>query len=583
VLLPGPTILTGAAGKGGYRRLVAAPVEPHTVRNELGGPAPSGRWRGVVAFAQVSDLHITDAQSPARAEYLDRLGDDDSGVAHLVGPVGTYRAQEALTYHVVEAMTARLRRIDTGPVTGVPVTFAVSTGDAADNAQVNEIEASIRLLDGGAEIRPDSGTADRWEGVGAAAAYDPRYWHPDGTPAGEQPDRPRERFGFPTIPGLLDAARLPFGAQGLGLPWHPVYGNHDGLLAGTVPATPGLRRISRGARKATGWPSGVGAADLQRLFGDSRRRPPELLRPLSAGPWRRVSPDIGREPLSRAAWVHRHQGRSARPGSTSNVATSNLATSTLATSTLACSTLACSSLACSSWYGFDAGPVRGLVLDTVNPEGGWEGSIDAAQLAWLEGELEAGSSRWIDRDGRACRRDRPDRLFVLFSHHPLRALVNAWSPAGRHRATGAEVEAVLGRFPNLVAWVNGHTHTNTVTPHRSHPSAGGGWWEVTTASHVDWPQQSRIIELAEDVDNGGLVIACTVLDHGGLIDPRGGDLDEVTTLAGWSRELAANDWQHPATGTDSTGPGRLDGRGHRGDRNVLLVSPVAACGAGVGR
>jgi hypothetical protein len=103
---------------------------------------------------------------------------------------------------------------------------------------------------------------------------------------------------------------------------------------------------------------------------------------------------------------------------------------------------------------------------------------------------------------------------------------------------------------------------------------------VTTASHVDWPQQARIIELAEDVDHGGLVIACTVIDHAGLIDPRDGDLAEVTTLAGWSRELAANDWQHPATGSEGTLP---DGRGSREDRNVLLVSPVPARRTGVGR
>ncbi len=98
------------------------------------------------------------------------------------------------------------------------------------------------------------------------------------------------------------------------------------------------------------------------------------------------------------------------------------------------------------------------MLGTVNPEGGREGSIDAEQLSWLERELEGGSGRWVDRTGRTCRADRRTRLSLLFSHHPLDRLVNPWSPSGRHRATSGEVESVLRRFPNLVAWVNGHTH-----------------------------------------------------------------------------------------------------------------------------
>jgi hypothetical protein len=74
----------------------------------------------------------------------------------------------------------------------------------------------------------------------------------------------------------------------------------------------------------------------------------------------------------------------------------------------------------------------------------------------------------------------------------------------------------------------------------------------------DWPQQARIVELAAD-ESGRLVVACTSLDHHGLIDPRLGALDDPLTLAGWSRELAANQWQpvRNAAGTSQ-------------DRNVIL-------------
>ncbi len=534
------TILPSHRGPSGYRRLIAGPPEPHSVRSDLGGAAPSGRLRPVIAFVQVSDLHITDAQSPGRAEYLDRLADDDSPVAALVGPVGAYRVQESLTHHVAEAMTSVIRGLGRGPVTGAQLAFAVATGDSADNAQANEVDAAIGLLDGGVEVRADSGDPARWEGVGSADAYDVRYWHPDGTPAGEVDDRPRSRYGFPTVPGLFDAARRPFRAGGLGMPWHPVYGNHDCLIAGTVVPATALRRITKGRRKAVGQPFGVSAEDIAGFFGDAQRSNPKLSRALPGTPWRRVHADVGRDQLATTAWTAAHEHRSARPADSP------------------------------TWYGFDAGAVRGLVLDTVNGNGGWQGSLGADQLAWLEAELEAGSARSVDRNGRLQHRAGDERLFVLFSHHPLRCLINPWAPGGEHRALADEVEGVVRRFPNLVAWVNGHTHTNTVTPHRFDERLGGGWWEITTASHVDWPQQARVIEIAEDVEGNNLVVACTVVDHAGLVDPRSGSLDDVRTLAGWARELAANDWQRTA--------GRLEaqGRGGPDDRNVVLVSTTAA-------
>jgi hypothetical protein len=198
--------------------------------------------------------------------------------------------------------------------------------------------------------------------------------------------------------------------------------------------------------------------------------------------------------------------------------------------------------------------VRGIVLDTVNPNGGSEGSIDAAQHAWLERELTAGSSR---------HRGRRDRLFVVFSHHTIGSMDNTVGEPGR--VDGAGVRDLLLRFPNVVLWVNGHTHRNTVTPHRA--PGGGGFWEVNTAAHIDWPQQSRVLELVDNSD-GTLSIFATVLDMAAPA-AHGGRLDSPTALAALARELAGNDWQSRARPT----PGVDGRRGAVTDRNVELLVP----------
>jgi metallophosphoesterase (TIGR03767 family) len=430
-------------------------------------------------------------------------------------------------------MARAVGRVGVGPVTGASISFAISTGDNADNGQRNELDTYIALLDGGA-VRPDSGRPDRWEGVGSAEYYDVRYWHPDGTPTGEADDLPRGMRGFPEVPGLLDAARGAFRAGGLGLPWYEVHGNHDELLGGTLPSGAGLAWLARGNRKPVALEGEPDPHRLQALLGDHERRPPDLLGGLAAlgtPVWRTVTPDPGRVPAGTPGWLaaHARGGRAARAR---------------------------------TWYGFDAGRFRALVLDTVNPHGGWQGSLDVEQFAWLEGELDAAG-----QGGRAV---------LLFSHHPLATLVNDNAPDGARRVLADEVAALLARSPQVVAWFNGHTHTHRVQAHtpdpttaEPHPGAAGpGWWEVTTASHADWPQQARVVELAEDPRSGALVIVTTIIDHAGLVDARAGALTDPVTLAGWSRELAANHWQRPRT------PGGEPlGRGVAADRNVVLARP----------
>ena len=197
----------------------------------------------------------------------------------------------------------------------------------------------------------------------------------------------------------------------------------------------------------------------------------------------------------------------------------------------------------------------------MNPFGGSEGSIDQAQLAWLTAKLKAGSRHYLDESGHVVRGGKHDRLFVLFSHHTIDSMDNDTGP---DRVLGPQVRELLLRFPNVVLWVNGHTHRNQVIAHKRKKSAKapGGFWEVNTASHIDWPQQARLIEIADNQD-GTLSIFTTMLDHVGPATPST-DLTDPTELAGLSRLLSANDWQE----RDSAR------RGERKARNVELVLPA---------
>ena len=132
----------------------------------------------------------------------------------------------------------------------------------------------------------------------------------------------------------------------------------------------------------------------------------------------------------------------------------------------------------------------------------------------------------------------------------------------------------------MVAFVNGHEHNNRVTPFRAGAGAARaaqvkssqGFWEVNTASHIDYPQQSRLIDLFDNRD-GTLSIFGTVVDHAAAPNPgtaaaagRSG-----TLLASIGRELAFNDAdanEDPDPGTQEASGSR---RGTAADRNVELL------------
>jgi metallophosphoesterase (TIGR03767 family) len=526
------TLARGPAGAGGYRQVVTAAGEPHVVRTDLGAtPRPDRRRRrkALIAFAQLSDVHVVDAQSPMRVEWVDRY-DDESSVPATGLFAAAYRPHEMLSGQIADAMVRQLNKVAAGPVSGKPLALAIQTGDNSDNSQLNEVRWNIDVLDGG-QVRIDSGDLSRWEGVhdGDPTYYDPHYWHPDGTPAGHSDDLPRAQSGFPVVPGLLDAARRPFRAQGLKMPWYSAFGNHDGLSQGNFPATTlQLNQVATGSLKLVSPPAGLSPAAVANSLQDGSYA--ALLASLALTPSvRTVSADPARRLLAKSEIVEEHFRTTGSPvghGFTAENRTGGTA-----------------------YYSFDKGLCRFVVLDTVNPNGYADGSIDQAQLDWLKATLAASH----------------DRLVMVFSHHTSDTMTNPFVATGGDpspRVLGDAVLSELLAHQNVIAWINGHTHRNQVWA-RPRPD-GGGLWEINTASHIDWPSQSRIIEVVDNRD-GTLSLFTTIVDHAGP-PSSGAGLASAKQLAGLARELAANDWHE-----------RSDGRrGAREARNVELVLPAPA-------
>ena len=494
----------GAAGAGGWRPVVTLAGEPHLVRGELAAPQPGreGRRRSLLHFAHLTDQHIVDCQSPARVEFTDRL----AGGACSSSPVGgAWRPHEAAAARITDAMIRRLRAIAVSPVTGTPITAAVCTGDNTDNQQANELATFLAVMDGG-RVAPDSGDPARYEGVQVSG--NPDYWHPDPAVA----DRYKAELGFPARPGFLEDALAPFDGPGIGVPWYSCYGNHDGLVQGNSPPMAPIPAIATGSAKPTGAPPGTDPCSAGLPIG------------LPGAPVMVVTPDPQRRFVTRREWVEGHLASSGMPRG-HGFSARNAADGT-------------------AYYATDVGPLRWIVLDTVNPGGFAEGSVGDAQLAWLDAELAG------------C--DERRQLAVLFSHHGLRSMVNpfqepdptqdpAASDLPRHMA--ADVEAVLARHRSVIAWVNGHTHDNVIETRQNR------FWDIGTAAHIDWPAQARLVEVVDNQD-GTLSIFTTLLDH------------EGEGIAGFARELSGNDRQH----------GFAKGNGDVDDRNteLLLPHPFAA-------
>jgi metallophosphoesterase (TIGR03767 family) len=533
------TLVPGAVRRHGsarpYRVVAPAAGEPHAVRADLLPAAPEpamppARRRPLLAFAHATDLQLLDVSSPGRFEFCNRYADDPR--FRRLMPM--HRPQEAFVARAAQAMVRTLNSIKDGPVTAAPVALVVTTGDAVDNAQWNELQMFLALFEGGV-VRPRSGGA-HYEGVQSLEWDDDSYWKPDGdTAAG--PDWYRSRYGFPHLPGVLDIALADFASHGLELPWLSCFGNHEVLAAGAGLLTVPFRDLLTAASKPAALPAGLDLEAVIDTFIDS----PEAF---AGGHSHSVTADPDRRAVTPTEFVAGHFSELSRPHG-HGFTDANRRDGT-------------------AYYVHDVGAVRFICLDTTCKAGASAGCVDEDQIGWLRAQLEASQSHYLANDGTTVETGEADRLVVLFSHHGIDTLTNTRTPhdgpAGARLVGAPQVLELLHRFDNVVAWINGHAHRNRVQPRADPAGRTGGFWEITTSSLMDWPCQTRVVELADNGD-GTLSVLCTMVDHDGSVvpDPQGERTGEW--LAGLHRELAANEpWRGFGSGRE----------GHPLDRNVDL-------------
>lgn len=273
---------------------------------------------------------------------------------------------------------------------------------------------------------------------------------------------------------------IPFHAIGLTVPWYAAVGNHDVLYIG------GFDAVTDELRDAAVDDDIYYFGIFPNGFRDGSSEGAELL---TEGP---TPADPHRTPLRLAEYLQTLEDHGHVPTQTGYYAEHPMA---------------------------DV-PLLLVVLNTVNdePEGvgvGAQGHVDEAQLAWLTETLDRATT---DGD-----------LVLVMSHHRAKDL-GSLSPVSEEQL----VEALTRDA--VILHVTGHGHTNT---DHLHPG-DAGYYELMLASTLDFPIQSRILELVDE-GNGFLSVYTTNLDH---LSPEGSPAHDA-------RSIAAGKYAFPLFGDDS--------------------------------
>lgn len=449
-------------GAGTNYSLDPAVVSPYDRRTDLApgyAGVPAAR---LLSFFAISDVHITDKESPAQPLYpfwIKPFGPASAGMSSGYSPVilSTTQVLDAAV-RTINALHAKR-----------PFDFGISLGDTINNAQYNELRWYLDVLDGKV-ITPSSG------GHLGAATID---------------------------------YQMPFKAAGLNraIPWYQVMGNHDQFWSGsvyefdkTLAAHVGSVPLDMDADypgnpqfyKGSGFYMGV--IDGTTPYGDLVAAGPVALFPAPPA----VIPDPDRRSLATGASPTLNYMREFFL-TASNPAGHGFTQESLDNDFASYSFLPRPDL-----------PLKVIVLDDTC-KGETQPNyalacLDQPRLDWLKDELQKGQDE--------------KQLMIIAAHIPLNPQISFANAANfsffrTPGFTEATLLPVLHSYPNLILWMSGHRHVNVVTPQPYDPATPGqgpenSFWEVETASLRDFPQQFRTFEIRRNSDHSVSIVITNV-------------------------------------------------------------------------
>jgi hypothetical protein len=461
----------------------------------------------LLTYFSISDTHITDKESPAQLLCLGVHGTFGNANTPLYSPV------ILSTTHVLGAAVQTINVLHGR----TPFDFGIGLGDPADNNQYNALRWHIDVLDG-KRITPSSG-AHR----GA---------------------------------GFIDY-QMPYQSAGLdkSIPWYQTIGNHDQYWSGGFYPNDYVRSILVGNTVLDmGFEGGFPSLDARGIYmgvidGTTPYGTVIDYGLASSMPAPIVAADRNRRSLTTDTstslnWMKEFFNTTSEPKG-HGFTQANLDRDFVS-------------------YTFEpkAGvPVKVIMLDDTCKENPYasvssysHGCLDQTRYDWLVNELELGQAE--------------GKLMIIAAHVPVGPQTNVpdapltpnlnppppylpnstvipmflstchgGSQPGVLCAAGVGIANndpvppysvvtdktlldTLHNYSNLILWMAGHRHINTVSPQPAPLGKGPefGFWEVETASLRDFPQQFRTFEIVRN-DNNTVSIFITNVDPAVQEDP----------------------------------------------------------------
>lgn len=536
------------------------PANPHNKNRK-----EKSKGKELATFVQITDVHIIDPCDPSRVSFLAPFLSYDPAIADA------FRPYEAFSTQVAECMVRKINHLECGPHLKQKISMVINTGDNADSMSNNELTNFINILNGGPVI-PNAASKD-YIGVQdnmPSEAY-PFYYHPDPPPPSEGPDVYKVDYGYPDYPNILNEAMKPFIATGLKIPWYSCNGNHDVTKLGNYSLGYWKMRelfnsVSTGTIPGLGSKLIEGMTVFQAMefakaltFQDADG----TLKIIQESLLRDVPRSSKRYEFTKASFISMHCNNvfcsrcdpcgATRRESSCDASRRELSCSSKENDKSNASGLSCvrdcaeknrcdgkeigkESEFCHGYtrrnidlnvlyYTFKiSDKVTGIMLDSCNPNGNLEnqdlapnGSLGSIQISYLEQELNKRHSTYYNNQGELVRTNNKDELIMIFCHHTIETMNNTFtSPTtfdnDPERVDGKVFTSILWRYPNITALVCGHTHKHDIKFYPNPTGKSQGFVMINTASHIDWPQQSRIIEVGENC-NGTISIYTTVINH----------------------------------------------------------------------